>query len=117
MSPLSREIIRKKRKKRIKVKGTKNIPRLSVYRSNKRVYVQLIDDDAQKTLQGVRGEIYTKGSQGIVTAFQAGEKIGKLAVKAKIERAVFDRGGYKFHGQIKAVCEGALKGGLKFSKE
>ncbi|MEA3273609.1 MAG: 50S ribosomal protein L18 [Patescibacteria group bacterium] len=116
MHLLSREIARKQRKKRIQVKGTKDVPRLSVYRSNKRVYLQLINDDTQKTLQGVRGEIYAKGSQGIAMAFQAGEKIGKLAVKAKIERAVFDRGGYKFHGQIKAVHEGALKGGLKFSK-
>ncbi len=117
MNLVDRNNLRKRRKRRSRIKGDKMIPRLVVYRSNKRVYLQLVDDTEGKTLGGIRGEIYSKKENGIETAFKAGEKIGKLAGKLGIKKAVFDRSGYKFHGRVKAVYEGAAKSGLLFSEK
>lgn len=109
---------REKRQKKVRSKifGTANKPRLSVYRSNRYTYVQLIDDENGKTL--VSADIKELGKTTNKTKFQQAEMLGELiGNKAKVKgiaRIVFDRSYYKFHGRIKALAEGARKGGLKF---
>lgn len=108
---------------RAKIKGTAKSPRLAVFRSNAYIYAQLINDEASKTLASV-SEVELKGAKEKGEKGQVGRKvaiakeIGKLmADKAKklgIESIVFDRGGVKYHGRVKAVAEGAREGGLKF---
>ena len=103
---------------RQRVAGTAERPRLVVYRSLKHIYAQLVDDQAGKALLGV-----TDTSEGITTAAEGG-KVGKakavgmlLAERAKaagVKQVVFDRGGYLYHGRVKAVAEGAREGGLEF---
>lgn len=99
---------------RTRVSGTDKCPRLSVFRANKHIYAQLIDDAAGKTLLAVSSkEVKVKGKK---TDFAA--EVGKLiASKAKtknIEKIVFDRGGFAYHGRVKALADGAREGGLKF---
>ncbi len=107
------------RHKRIRAKifGTSVAPRLSVFKSNKYIYVQLIDDDKQHTIAAVSGLDFnsenSKGMDKLKKAYEVGKKIAKLAKDIKLEKAVFDRGGYKYHGQIKALVEGVREGGLK----
>jgi len=109
---------REKRKKRIrkKVFGTKERPRLNVFRSNKHIYCQLIDDERGHTLASASDrelkDLKTKNR--IEIAFQVGKLIAKKAKELGIEKVVFDRAGYKYHGRVKALAEGARKGGLKF---
>lgn len=98
--------IRRHKRVRTLIKGTKERPRLSVFRSNKRIYVQLIDDSRGTTLLGV-SDIKTSASK-------TGETLAKKAIEKGINSVVFDRGGYKYHGRVKALAEGARKGGLKF---
>ncbi|MBD3245315.1 MAG: 50S ribosomal protein L18 [Candidatus Moranbacteria bacterium] len=117
MKLVSKNKLRRSRKKRIKVKGDSKRPRLSVFRSNKRMFVQLIDDVDNVTLAGVLSGYSKDKEKKVDVAFKAGEKIAKKAKAKKISKAVFDRGGYKFHGRVKAVLEGAQKGGLKFKKD
>jgi large subunit ribosomal protein L18 len=107
--------LRRRRRVRAKVRGSAERPRLSVYRSNRGVFAQLIDDDAGKTLASVswtEGEL--KGKKPMEQAKEAGQTLAKRASEAKIETCVFDRGGYRFHGRVKALAEGAREGGLKF---
>ena len=101
---------RKKRQRRIraKIKGTANRPRLCVFRSNQYIYAQLIDDENGKTLASI------KGKANIKKAKETGKLIAQKAKEKKIEKVVFDRGGYKYHGRVKALAEGAREGGLKF---
>ncbi len=114
------KIERKKRiQKRIrkKISGTASHPRLSVYRSNVAIYAQVIDDRSGKTLVAASSlEKDLKGSKG--PKAELSRLVGKaIAVKAKaagIETVVFDRGGYLYHGRVKALAEGAREGGLKF---
>ncbi len=99
---------------RAKISGTESRPRLSVYRSNKGMFLQLVDDLSGKTLASAgMKEIKAK-----VNKSEAGKELGKIiATKAKskkIESVVFDRGAYKYHGRVKAAAEGAREGGLKF---
>jgi len=98
----------KRRHKRVRaiVKGTASRPRLSVFRSNKRIYVQLIDD--------FRGITLLSLADKKTSASKIGENLAKKALEKGIEAVVFDRGGYKYHGQVKSLAEGARKGGLKF---
>lgn len=102
---------------RAKVSGTAEKPRLSVFRSNKHTFIQLIDDEARLTLvsAGDTELKAKKGKDGFSKIFQA-EAVGKLlaekAVAKKITKAVFDRGGYRFTGRVKAVADGAREGGL-----
>ncbi len=107
---------RRHRRVKAKVKGTGQKPRLAVFRSLKDVYVQLIDDQKSVTLASASGREISKKLVGKKTdlAFKVGEYIAKKASEQGIEEIVFDRGGYKYHGRIKAVAEGARKGGLKF---
>jgi large subunit ribosomal protein L18 len=113
---------RRKKKIRTKIQGTKDRPRLSVFRSNTSLFIQLIDDQAGKTLASAHSrEIKLKGkkpdkkmSPGLLVGFELGKLLAEKAKKKNISEAVFDRGGYKYHGRVKAVSEGAREAGLKF---
>lgn len=118
MAKNSKQLKRQRRKNRIraKISGTKERPRLSVFKSNKGLYLQLIDDSIGKTLVSAKvSELKVKKE---TKKTDQGFELGKfLAAKAKekgIEKIVFDRGGYKFHGRVKAVADGAKEGGLVF---
>lgn len=108
----------KKRQKRVrgKIRGTSDKPRLTVYRSNKEIYAQVIDDIKGKTLasysSGKLGKTDRKKMSKKDIAAKVGEEIAKLAVKSKIKNVVFDRGAYRYHGRVKELAEGARKGGL-----
>lgn len=112
------------RRKRIKMRirkrvfGTKEVPRLSVYRSNKQIYVQIIDDAEGKTLLSVSSRIKEISEKEGLTKTEQAKLVGKLAAeKSKesgITSVVFDRNGYLYHGRIKALAEAAREGGLKF---
>jgi len=108
---------RKKRHKRLrgKIKGTSQRPRLFVFRSNQHIYTQLIDDEKNKILLSV-SDLDLKSSQKSKKekALEIGKSIAEEALKKKIKKVVFDRGGYKYHGRVKAVAEGARKKGLEF---
>ena len=99
-----------------KISGTASCPRLSVFRSSKHIYAQIIDDTAKKTL--AVASTVEKDFDGATGNADAAAKIGKLvaerALKAGIENVVFDRGGYLYHGRIKALAEAAREAGLKF---
>lgn len=97
---------------RSKIFGTAKRPRLSVYRSNKFIYAQLVNDEQGKTL--ISASTLKSNNQSISTASQVGQTIAQKALKLGIKIVVFDRGGYKYHGQIKAVADGAREAGLKF---
>ena len=112
-------VARLKRHKRVRaqISGTQARPRLCVFRSSKNIYVQLIDDVAGKTLAAAASNEKDFGMHG--GNAEAAAKIGKLliaerAIAAGIENVVFDRGGYLYHGRIKALADGAREGGLKF---
>lgn len=99
---------RRHKKVRARVLGTAKVPRLCVFKSNQYIYVQLVDDDKSKTIVSVKGKLSVKEAK------KTGELIAKKALEKKIGKAVFDRGGYKYHGRVKAVAEGAREGGLRF---
>lgn len=101
---------------RAKIKGTGVRPRLSVFRSSQHIYAQLINDEIGKTLVSFNDLKLKekKISKKAAIAKQVGMNLAKQALEKKIKKAVFDRGGYKYHGRIKAVAEGAREGGLEF---
>lgn len=100
---------------RKKLRLVSDKPRLTVFRSNKHVYAQIIDDTSGKTLVSV-SEMVIKDIKGTKTerAKVLGATIGKMAVGKKIKEVVFDKGAYAYHGRIKAIAEGAREGGLTF---
>ena len=98
---------------RVKLSGTNAIPRVSVYRSIKRMYIQLIDDVKKQTLIGF-SDIHIKEKNRLVKAKFMGKEVAEKAKAAKISRIVFDRGGYAYHGRVKALAEGMREGGLQF---
>jgi large subunit ribosomal protein L18 len=103
-----------KRRVRKKVLGTSEKPRLSVYRSNKEIYAQIIDDSKGVTLASASSrKLDAKGTKSEV-ASQVGKAIGEQAVANGISEVVFDRNGYIYHGRVKNLAEGAREGGLKF---
>jgi large subunit ribosomal protein L18 len=107
--------LRRRRRVRARIRGTAERPRLSVYRSNRGVFAQLIDDRAGKTLAAVNWtEAELRGSSPMEQAKRAGDLLAKRAGDAGISSCVFDRGGYRYHGRVKALAEGAREGGLKF---
>jgi large subunit ribosomal protein L18 len=107
--------LKRRRRVRAKVIGTAARPRISVFRSSRGIFVQLIDDEARRTLAAVNWtEPELRTLTGIAQASKAGELLAQRAKAAGIERAVFDRGGYKYHGRVKALAEGAREGGLAF---
>ena len=101
------------KKIRSKISGTKNCPRLCVFKSANHIYAQLIDDDKSKVILAVSDLKLKKGIK-INRAEEVGRLIAQEALKEKIEKVVFDRDGFLFHGRIKAVADGAREGGLKF---
>jgi len=128
---INKKIKRQRRHKRVrgKIIGTVKIPRLCVFRSNKHIYAQLIDDREGKTLisasdldipaaSAKRKQAGPPKSEGFggkaVIAYQVGEIIAQRAIDKKIKKIIFDRGGYKYHGRVKAVADGAREGGLEF---
>lgn len=102
------------RRVRKRVMGTAERPRLSVFRSNKQIYVQVIDDIAGNTLVAASSIETGAGDGKQATANAVGEAIAKKATASGIKQVVFDRGGYKYHGRVKALAEGARSGGLDF---
>jgi large subunit ribosomal protein L18 len=107
--------LRRRRRVRSRVTGSAERPRLSVFRSNKGVFAQLIDDRAGHTLAAVNWiEPELKSLTATDQAKRAGELLAERAKAAGVETCVFDRGGYKYHGRVKALAEGAREGGLKF---
>jgi large subunit ribosomal protein L18 len=117
MSVTSKPVKRLKRRRRVraKVRGTAERPRLSVFRSNRGVFAQLIDDVAGRTLVAVNWiEPELRDLQSTEQAKKAGEILAQRAKEAGIETAVFDRGGYQYHGRVAALAEGAREGGLAF---
>ena len=107
--------LKRRRRVRSKVRGTAERPRLSIFRSNRGVFAQLIDDIEGKTLVAVNWiEPDLKGLQSMEQAKKAGELLAQRAKAAGIETVVFDRGGYQYHGRVAALAEGAREGGLAF---
>jgi len=106
---------RRKRRIRGRISGTTERPRVSVFRSNKAIYAQLVDDAAAATLVAARSaEIDTAGLKKADVAKKVGELLAQRAKDKGIERVVFDRSGYLYHGRVKALAEGAREGGLVF---
>jgi len=107
--------LRRRRRVRARVSGTAERPRLSVYRSNRGLFAQLIDDTKGHTLAAVNWiEPELRQLGPAEQARKAGELIAERAKKAGVETCVFDRGGYQYHGRVKALAEGAREGGLAF---
>lgn len=106
--------IRRAARTRAKIKGTEDRPRLSVFRSNRFVYAQLIDDDKGVTILAV-STLSAKGKEPKTEqALKMGESLAEKALAKGIKKAIMDRGSYRYHGRVKAVAEGARKGGLEF---
>jgi large subunit ribosomal protein L18 len=107
--------LKRRRRVRAKIVGTAERPRISVFRSNRGVFAQVIDDSAGKTLAAVNWtEDDLKSLPRMEQAKKAGELLAERAKAAGVESAVFDRGGYQYHGRVKALAEGAREGGLIF---
>lgn len=99
---------------RSKILGSKDMPRLNVYRSLSHMYAQLIDDSTGKTLVAASSlELKSKGKKADISK-EVGKKLAEKALAEKIQACVFDRGGFRYHGRVKALAEGAREGGLKF---
>lgn len=105
-----------KRRVRGKISGSSSAPRLSVYKSNKEIYAQLIDDKEGKTLLSASSREKGVDANGTKTevATAVGKKIAEKAKAAGFEKVVFDRNGFVYHGRVKALADGAREGGLKF---
>ena len=111
----SKNKLRLHRKKRVrsKIAGTEECPRLAVFRSLKNIYAQVIDDAKGMTLAQANLKSL-KAKNDISGAKKVGEKVAEICKGKNIEKVVFDRSGYKYHGKVKALAEGAREGGLKF---
>ena len=106
-----------RRRLRTKIAGSADRPRLSVFRSNKQIYAQLIDDEQGVTLASCSSRLKDLTSQPLSKTEQSrmvGQRLAELAKDKGIQSVIFDRGGYKYHGRVKALAEGAREGGLKF---
>ena len=99
---------------RRKISGTKERPRLCVYKSNKGIYAQIIDDSAGHTLASASSRELGKKSITVEISKEVGKKLAEKAKDSGIENVIFDRSGYLYHGRIKALADGAREGGLKF---
>ena len=107
--------LRRRRRVRAKISGTAERPRLSVYRSNRGVFAQLIDDRAGRSLAAVNWtEADLRDLSGIDQAKRAGEILAERATAAGVTTCVFDRGGYRYHGRVKALADSAREAGLRF---
>ena len=106
--------LKRRRRVRAKVIGTAERPRISVFRSNRGIFAQLVDDDAGRTLASVNWtEADLKALKPMEQAAEAGKLLAERAAAAGVTTAVFDRGGYQYHGRVKALAEGAREGGLR----
>jgi large subunit ribosomal protein L18 len=107
--------LRRRRRVRARIRGNSERPRLSVYRSNRGVFAQLIDDDSGRTIAGVS---WTEDELRKLGSMEQAKRVGQLLAErgkaAGVETCVFDRGGYRFHGRVAAIAEGAREGGLRF---
>ena len=112
--PTTREQYRRRRHFRVrkKVNGTAERPRLVIFRSLKHVYAQLVDDNAQRTIMTVTDGGLT--GKNVEKSFEVGKRIAERAKEAGVKQVVFDRGGYLYHGRVKALADGAREGGLEF---
>jgi len=110
---INKKRLHRKRRIRAKISGTAIRPRLSVFRSLNNIYVQVIDDENGKTLLSVNLKEAAKKND-VAGAAKVGKLVADKCKKAKIEKIVFDRSGYKYHGKVKAIAEEARKNGLKF---
>ena len=107
--------LKRRRRVRAKVHGTAERPRISVFRSNRGIVAQLIDDVSGRTLAAANWtEADLRSLKPMEQATQAGKLLAERAKAAGIESVVFDRGGYQYHGRVKALAEGAREGGLNF---
>src|SRR3954451_5003068 len=107
--------LKRRRRVRSKVQGTAERPRLSVFRSNRGVFAQLVDDDAGRTLASVQWtESDLRSLKPMEQAKRAGALLAERAKAAGVDSVVFDRGGYQYHGRVRALAEGAREGGLSF---
>ncbi|MBV8711758.1 MAG: 50S ribosomal protein L18 [Solirubrobacterales bacterium] len=107
--------LKRRRRVRAKVHGSAERPRISVFRSNRGIFAQLVDDDAGRTLASVSWvEPELRGLGRLEQAQRAGALLAQRASETGIQSAVFDRGGYKYHGRVKALADGAREGGLTF---
>jgi large subunit ribosomal protein L18 len=107
--------LKRRRRVRAKVHGTAERPRISVFRSNRGIFVQLVDDVAGQTLAAVNWtESDLRSLKPMDQARRAGELLAERAKAAGVDTAVFDRGGYRYHGRVKALAEGARESGLNF---
>ena len=111
-----REQVRKRRHHRIRrtIMGTPERPRLVVHRSLKHIQAQVVDDVAGRTLLGVSSEALGAEGSKVEQARETGAKVAELAREQGVEKVVFDRGGYRYHGRVKALAEAAREGGLEF---
>ena len=117
MTVLTKPTRRLKRRRRVraKVRGSAERPRISVFRSNRGLFAQLINDDAGRTVASVaRTEPELRSLKPMEQAARAGALLAERAKAAGVETVVFDRGGYRFHGRVKALADGAREGGLNF---
>ena len=107
--------LRRRRRVRARIRGSAERPRLSVYRSNRGVFAQLIDDDAGRTVAGVS---WTEDELRKLGSMEQAKRVGQLLAErgkaAGVEGVVFDRGGYRYHGRVKALADGAREAGLRF---
>src|ERR1700760_2967893 len=107
--------LKRRRRVRAKVHGTAERPRISVFRSNRGIFAQLIDDEAGRTLAAVNWtEDDLRKFNGAEQAREAGKLLAQRAQAAGVQSAVFDRGGYQYHGRVKALADGAREAGLNF---
>ncbi len=119
---IEKQLARARRKKHLlkKIRGTQERPRLVVYRSNKQIYAQIVDDIAKNTLCSAStrtkdiAEDVAKAKSKTEVAKIAGKHLGELAKSKNIDKVVFDRAGYLYHGRVKAFADGAREGGLEF---
>ncbi len=123
---LERQLKRQRRHRRVraKIKGTAKVPRLCVFKSTKHIYAQLINDEKGETLIAASDSEIKKPTDSkisksekekkFIKACKVGKLIAQKAAKKEIKKVVFDRGGYKYHGKVKALAEGAREGGLQF---
>jgi large subunit ribosomal protein L18 len=109
-----RRALRRHRRVRKKILGSPDRPRLTVYRSNRHIYAQLVDDFAGRTLVSASSVKDANGSDPKERAKAVGSALAQRAKDAGVERVTFDRGGFKYHGRVRALAEGAREGGLKF---
>jgi large subunit ribosomal protein L18 len=118
VSKVTTRQLRERRHRRVrgKIRGTAECPRLAVFRSNRGIFAQLVDDDAGKTVAAASWVGLPKSFKGGKTeqASEVGKQIADAAKKAGVDRVVFDRGGYLYHGRVKALADGAREGGLSF---